>query len=110
LADASCHKDRIRYTGEQMWVIDIRHFLDDTQTGPAVPRLKFKVKKLSEIITYATSVAAGIPVDQTPKCWRRPERKPCEGHLDIGWTRMPARFTGGALSVKMKVSLPGGEG
>ena len=66
-----------------MWVIDIRHWLDDTQTGPGLPRLKFKVKKLSEIITYATSVAAGIPVDQAPKCWRRPERKTCEEHLDI---------------------------
>jgi hypothetical protein len=66
-----------------MWVIDIRHWLDETQTGAAAQRLKFKVKKLSEIITYATCVAAGIPVDQTPKCRRRLARKTCQGDLDI---------------------------
>ena len=46
-----------------MWVIDIRHWLDDTQTSPAVSQLKSKVKKISEIIAYATSVEAGISVD-----------------------------------------------
>ena len=66
-----------------MWVIDIRHWLDEEMTGPAVPRLRLKVKKLSEIITYATSTAAGMATDSTPKCWRRPERKPCKGLLDI---------------------------
>ncbi len=33
-----------------MWVIDIRHWLDETQSGPAVPQLRLKVKKLGEII------------------------------------------------------------
>jgi hypothetical protein len=67
-----------------MWVIDIRHWLDGTRTGPAVPQLKSKVKKISEIITYATSIEAGIAVDTPPKCWRRPKRKPCKGQLEIG--------------------------
>ena len=66
-----------------MWVIDIRHWLDETQTGPGVPQLKSKVKKLTEIITYATSIEAGISVDSPPKCWRRPKRKPCKGQLGI---------------------------
>jgi hypothetical protein len=66
-----------------MWVIDIRNWLDNVKTGPAEPKLKFKVKKLGEIITYATSEAAGNPLDETPKCWRRPKRKPCNGNLDI---------------------------
>jgi len=66
-----------------MWVIDIQHWLDETMTAPAVPQLKQKVKKLSEIIIYATSVAAGVPTDSVPKCWRRPKRKPCKGILDI---------------------------
>ncbi len=66
-----------------MWVIDIRHWLDETKSGPGVPQLRLKVKKLSEIITHATSVTAGIPVDEAPKCWRRPNRKPCTGILDI---------------------------
>ena len=66
-----------------MWVIDIRHWLDETKSGPAVPQLNLKVKKLSEIIIYATSIAAGRSVESTPKCWRRPKRKPCKGELDI---------------------------
>jgi hypothetical protein len=66
-----------------MWVIDIRHWLDESQSGPGVQQLKSKVKKLSEIITYATSVNAGVSADSHPKCWRRPKRKPCKGNLDI---------------------------
>ena len=66
-----------------MWVINIQHWLDDTKTQAGVPQLRQKVKKLAEIITYATSLQAGIPTDSIPKCWRRPGRKPCEGTLDI---------------------------
>ncbi len=66
-----------------MWVINIQHWLDHTKTGPAVPRLKNKVKKLAEIITYATSQISQLPTDSPPKCWRRPKRKPCKGDLDI---------------------------
>ena len=66
-----------------MWVIDIRHWLDDSQSGPAVPQLKSKVNKLTEIIGYATSIEGGISVDSPPKCFRRPKRKPCKGLLDI---------------------------
>jgi hypothetical protein len=66
-----------------MWVIDIQHRLDETQTGPAVPQLKSKVKKITEIITFATSIGSGISIDSQPKCWRRPKRRPCKGMLDI---------------------------
>jgi hypothetical protein len=66
-----------------MWVIDIRHWLDETNSGPAVPQLNLKVKKLSEIIVYATSIASGLSVESKPNCWRRPKRKPCKGELDI---------------------------
>jgi hypothetical protein len=38
-----------------MWVIDIRHWLNDGQTGPGAPQLRLKVEKLAEIITYATA-------------------------------------------------------
>lgn len=68
-----------------MWSINIQHWLDETKTGPAVPRLKTKVKKLSEIITYATSELVGISTDSAPRCWRRPGRKSCEGILDVFW-------------------------
>ena len=66
-----------------MWVINIQHWLDKTQTAAAVPQLRLKVKKLAEIITYATSFGTGIQINSAPKCWRRPGRKPCEGILDI---------------------------
>lgn len=66
-----------------MWVIDIRHWLDDTQSGPALPQLTLKVKKLGEIIMHATSAAIGIPIAAPPGCWRRPQRKPCKGILEI---------------------------
>jgi hypothetical protein len=49
-----------------MWVIDIQHRLDETQTGPAVPQLKSKVKKITEIITFATSIGSGISIDSQP--------------------------------------------
>jgi hypothetical protein len=52
-------------------------------TGPGVPQLKRKVEKLAEIVTYATSEAAGLPVGQIPTCRRRPGRKPCKSALDI---------------------------
>jgi hypothetical protein len=38
-----------------MWVIDIRHWLNDEQTGPGAPQLRLKVAKLAEIIAYATA-------------------------------------------------------
>jgi len=66
-----------------MWVINIQHWLDATKTAAGVPQLRLKVKKLSEIIIYATSMTVGIPIQQIPKCWRRPKRKPCNGELDI---------------------------
>ena len=34
-----------------MWIIDIRHWLNEQKDGPAVPELKLKVKKLAEIIS-----------------------------------------------------------
>jgi hypothetical protein len=47
-----------------MWVIAIRHWIDESLTGPVLPQLKFKVKKLGEIITYVTAVEVGIIANQ----------------------------------------------
>ena len=66
-----------------MWVIDIRHWLNESQDGPAVPQLKKKVEKLEEIIVFATSVESLVPVSHYPKCDKRPGRKPCKGRLDV---------------------------
>ncbi len=66
-----------------MWVIDIRHWLNESHSGPAVPQLKKKVEKLKEIIIFATSVEAFVPVKSFPRCDRRPARKLCNGQLNI---------------------------
>jgi len=66
-----------------MWVINIRHWLDETCTGPGLPQLRLKVEKLGEIITYATAIEAGATFAVQPLCWRNPKRKPCPGELEI---------------------------
>ena len=66
-----------------MWVIDIRHMLDDTFTRPAHRGFSTKVKQLGQIITYATAVEAGIELDFQPMCWRRPKKQACEGVLQV---------------------------
>jgi hypothetical protein len=66
-----------------MWVIDIRHWLNESQDGPAVQQLKKKVEKLKEIIVFATSVKSRFPVKAFPKCDKRPGRKACNGRLDV---------------------------
>ena len=68
-----------------MWYINIQDWLDETRTGPGTPRLKSKVKKLAEIITWLTSDMVGIPVGSPPRCWRKPGRKPCPGILDVSF-------------------------
>jgi len=49
-----------------MWVIDIRHWLNESLDGPAAPQLKKRVDKLKEIIVYATSVQSFVPVENYP--------------------------------------------
>ena len=66
-----------------MWVINLRDMLDESLTRPAHRRFSAKVKKLGQIITYATAVHAGISIDFRPMCWRRPKRVSCEGVLQI---------------------------
>jgi hypothetical protein len=66
-----------------MWVNDIRHWLGKNLLEAGLPQLRLKVKKLGEIITYATAIEAGISVDFQPVCWKRPKRKACKGKLGI---------------------------
>jgi len=61
-----------------MWVINIRHWLDETLTGPGLPQLKFKVKKLTELITYATAKEAGVSIAVQLYVGGNKE-KPCSG-------------------------------
>ncbi|MFH1216536.1 MAG: hypothetical protein V1706_08545 [Pseudomonadota bacterium] len=69
-----------------MWIINIRHWLNRQLDGPAVPHLKFKVNKLTELITYITSLESDLLVGDPPLCWRRPGWKPCKTELHLSWT------------------------
>ena len=66
-----------------MWRIDLRDWLDESRYGPSKSMLKLKVKKLKEIVVYATSAKADRPAAESPECWRELEDKPCNGTLDI---------------------------
>ena len=66
-----------------MWVFDLNDMLDESLTRPAHRRFSAKVKKLGQIITYATAVQAGISIGFRPNCWRRPKRVSCEGGLQV---------------------------
>ena len=85
-----------------MWVIDIRHWLDNTKTGPATPQLKFKVKKLSEIITYATAEAAGIPLKIHPNAGERPKGSHVPAIWISAWMSPLSRYTGNVMPVMMR--------
>jgi hypothetical protein len=64
--------------------INIQHWLNETKSGPAVPDLRLKVEKITEIIIYATSLSE-TQTGEPPTCRRRPKRKPCKGHLIINF-------------------------
>ena len=71
-----------------MWVIDIRHWLNEQQDGPTAPQLRLKVKKLTEIITWITSRDRGLPAGEALKCRRRSKRKPYKGILKIHYKQI----------------------
>ena len=66
-----------------MWVFDLKDMLDESLTRPAHRRFSAKVKKLGQIITYATALHVGISIDFHPMCWRRPKRVSCKAVLQI---------------------------
>jgi hypothetical protein len=66
-----------------MTVIDIRNWLHEAKVDPALPRLKSKVKKIAEIIAYATSREVGVIVRTPPTCGHRLNGKSCKGTLEM---------------------------
>ena len=93
-----------------MLVVDIRHWLDETYSGPALPQLKLKVERLCGIITYATSVANDIPTTIIPKCWRRPKRKPSINVLEIELNKSTGQIRWYCRSCKDEGVITGWEG
>lgn len=69
-----------------MWSINIRNLLNEQLDGPAAPQLRFKVKKLTELISYITALESDLLVGDPPLCWLRPGRKPCKTELHLSWT------------------------
>ena len=66
-----------------MNIIYMRHLLDRTNTRPEKPHLRKKVKKLVEIIKYASSKKVGVSSGLTPVCGKISSGNPCEGILQI---------------------------
>ena len=66
-----------------MNIIYMRYLLDHTYTGPAKPHLRKKVKKFSEIITYATSQKHGVSSNFPSNCHKKSKGKACDGVLKI---------------------------
>jgi hypothetical protein len=97
---------RPKVNREPLRVIDMQDWLARLFSGEAPPRLKVRLGKLAQIITYATAKDAGISVDFQPGCWKRPNRTTCRGVLGIKWVlatdqihwRCPACGNRGAVS------------
>jgi hypothetical protein len=70
-----------------MWVIDIRHWLNEQQDGPAAPQLRHKVKKLAEIIIWITLRDRGLLAGETRNArdGRWPDRR--LAGVDMGYER-----------------------
>jgi hypothetical protein len=68
---------------QPLWVIDMQTWLDTLFSCNEVPRLKVGLKKVVEIISYATANLAGIYSGIHPLCWRRPNGRACRGVLQI---------------------------
>ena len=66
-----------------MNIIYMRYLLDYTNTRPAKPHLRQKVKKLSEVIAYATSRKQGVSSGAPPICAKKSKGKTCDGILKI---------------------------
>jgi len=69
-----------------MLFVDIRHWLNADMTSPGLPQLKRQVDRITGIISYITSFENGIPDCLPPKCWKKPNRKPCKEPLQIDFT------------------------
>jgi hypothetical protein len=74
---------RQKKKSQPMWVIDMQNWLDKLFSCNEVPRLRVGLKKVVEIISYATASLAGIYVGIHPLCWRRPNGRSCRGALEI---------------------------
>jgi hypothetical protein len=64
-------------------VIDIEDWLDQLFSDNKPSQLNVRLKKLAEIISYATAKAAGNSIDCQPACCKRPGGKACRGLLKI---------------------------
>ncbi len=63
-----------------MLIVDIRHWLNESLTDPAVPELAGKVAKLGEIISFATDLNGDPP---PVHCSQEHNGLPCPGELVI---------------------------
>lgn len=68
-----------------MWVVDIRHWINEETEDAAAPQLVRNVERMKKIIAYTTLKATGMQEEGPLRCWKRPKRKFCKGILDTGF-------------------------
>lgn len=79
---------RAAVRSHEMFVSDLQHFLDlpDDVPGPA----RRMAERLTSIVRAATAGDAGEDWVSALPCDRRPDRRPCPGHLAVLRTDVPA--------------------
>ncbi|MGQ0826704.1 MAG: hypothetical protein ACT4OX_17045 [Actinomycetota bacterium] len=79
---------RAAVRSREMFVSDLRHFLDlpDDVPGPA----RRMAERLTSIVRAATAGDAGAEWVSALPCDRRPGRRPCPGHMVVLRTDVPA--------------------
>ena len=69
-----------------MWIIDIRHWLNDQLVSPAEPQLRLKVKRLTEIIAWITTFDRGLLEVAVASFTRKHKEKGVESLFSRGGT------------------------
>lgn len=71
-----------------MFVSDLGHFLDLPDDVPGEARRM--ADRLSRVVRAGTASDAGVRFVSALRCWRRPGRAPCPGHIEVFRTDVPA--------------------
>jgi len=75
-------------SSSEMFVSDLRHFLDITEEAPGPARKM--AEQLGLVVRAATAGEAGVSWVSAVSCRRRPGNLPCRGHIEVFRADLPA--------------------
>jgi hypothetical protein len=64
------------------WVTDIRHFLDESGNLAQESEVSLRFAEFQVAIIALISHPEPVPEQLRVACRRRPDRKPCQGHIE----------------------------